>query len=103
LYNLLTMIQTLSGDSPDAIEQRLAGQGYRGVKEELADRLIEALRPLQERYSEFERQPEIVDEILRQGAERAAPMARSLVDQVEDRLGLRRMSTSSSRLARPAV
>jgi tryptophanyl-tRNA synthetase len=103
LYNLLTMIQTLSGEPSGEIERRFEGQGYRAVKEELAERVIEALRPLQERYREYERQPELVDKILREGAERAAPMARSLVDQVEDRLGLRRSGAGATRLVRPAV
>jgi tryptophanyl-tRNA synthetase len=103
LYNLLTMIQTLGSESTEEIERRFAGQGYRAVKEDLAERLVEALRPLQERYHEYERQPEIVDGILREGAQRAAPMARGLVDEVQDRLGLRREPAPSSRLARPAV
>lgn len=89
LYNLLTMIHLLSGDAPDAIENRLRDRGYRGVKEELAELIVATLEPLQRRFQEFSDAPELVDAILARGAERARPMAEEVVAAVEDRIGLR--------------
>lgn len=96
LLNLLTIIQVLSEETEQQILARLDGHGYRAVKEEVAERVIEALRPLQERYREFEREPDIVDEILRVGAERATDIAAPVVRTVEERVGLR------ARIGRPA-
>lgn len=96
LYNLLSMIQLLSGRSPAELEAQFAGQGYRAVKEELADLVVDTLTPIQERYRELERSPEVVDSILEEGAERATAMARSVVQEVEDRLGLRRRRSSGA-------
>lgn len=89
LLNLLTMIQLLSGESSDAIEARFVGQGYRAVKEELANRVVETLQPIQERYRAFEAEPEVVDRVLAEGAQRARSIARRVVREVEVRMGLR--------------
>jgi tryptophanyl-tRNA synthetase len=90
LFNLLTMIQGLSDQSSEEIEARLQSEGYKGVKEYCADLVIGALGPLQQRFHEFQAEPIIVDRILQEGAERALPMARELLESVESRMGLRR-------------
>lgn len=92
LYNLLTMIQLLSGEPPDAIEDRLRDRGYRGVKEELTDLVVETLTPIQDRFRAFQDDPSLVDQILAVGAERARPMAEEVVVAVQERLGLRAAS-----------
>lgn len=89
LYNLLTMIHLLSGDAPDVIEHRLRERGYRGVKEELTELVVAVLEPIQQRFRQFEESPELVDQILAEGADRARPMAQDVVASVEDRMGLR--------------
>jgi len=89
LYNLLSIIRVLTGEREEEMLARFEGQGYRTVKDEVAERVIESLRPLQDRYREFEREPFIVDEILRQGAERATEIAAPVVRTVEERVGLR--------------
>jgi tryptophanyl-tRNA synthetase len=89
LYNLLTMIQTLSGQSPDEIERQFEGQGYRAVKECLAELIVDSLRPLQQRLGEFNEEPALVDRILEESAERAAPMADVVVQAARDAMGLR--------------
>jgi tryptophanyl-tRNA synthetase len=89
LFNLLKMIESLSGESPGAIEERFRGQGYRAVKEHLGDLVIAALEPLQMRFDEFRQDPSKVDAILAEGAQRAGPMARQMVTATQERLGLR--------------
>jgi tryptophanyl-tRNA synthetase len=89
LYNLLTMIQLLSGQSAEEMERRFEGQGYKAVKEELAEFIVETLTPLQRRYREFENDPDQVDRVLADGAERAQALAREVVSEVERKIGLR--------------
>jgi tryptophanyl-tRNA synthetase len=91
LYNLLTMIESLSGRSPEELEARFAGQGYKAVKDELADLVLQTLEPLQKRYRELEEDPASVDRILAEGACRARQMARPVIEEVERRLGLRHL------------
>jgi tryptophanyl-tRNA synthetase len=101
LFNLLTIIQVLTGDSEEQIVGRFEGQGYRAVKEEVAERVIEALRPLQTRYREFERDPDSVDAVLRHGAERARDIAAPVVQAVEERMGLRAPIGRTERVGAP--
>lgn len=89
LYNLLSIHRILSGKSPQEMEAHFDGQGYRGVKEEVAALISDALSPLQARYEEFRQAPEIVDRILADGAERAHELASEKVRRVEGKMGLR--------------
>jgi tryptophanyl-tRNA synthetase len=50
--------------------------------------VIANLEPLQARYREIVADAGYVDSILKQGAERAAPIARSTVKLVKERMGL---------------
>jgi tryptophanyl-tRNA synthetase len=93
LYNLLTMIESLSGRSREDLEAQFAGQGYKAVKDELTDLVLQAIEPLQARYREFAANPDSVDGILAQGAARARDIARPVVTAVEQRIGLRQART----------
>lgn len=89
LFNLLSIHRILSGQSPQEIEVRFEGQGYRAVKEEVAALISDALKSLQDRYRAFQREPEIVDRILAEGAGRAHELAAPTLRRVEERMGLR--------------
>jgi len=89
LLNLLTILQILSGETSAEIEQRFAGQGYSAVKREMADRVVQALEPIQARYRAFAAEPEQVDAVLAAGAEKARAIACPVVAEVEARVGLR--------------
>jgi tryptophanyl-tRNA synthetase len=88
LYNLLTMYELLSGQSPEEIEQSFADKGYGDLKRALAEIVIEELRPLQERYREIEAAPDYIEEVLRAGAEHVRPVANQTVRLVKERVGL---------------
>lgn len=89
LYNLLSIHRILSGLSPQEMEARFEGQGYRAVKDEVAVLVSDALKPLQDRYTDFQRDPEIVDRILAEGADRAHELAAPAVIRAAERMGLR--------------
>jgi tryptophanyl-tRNA synthetase len=89
LYNLLSIHQSLSGRSADDLATHFAGGGYHAVKEEVAELIVTALTPIQERYRAFTEDPGIVDGILEQGAERARSMASPLVRRAMENMGLR--------------
>jgi len=89
LHNLLTILQLLSGESERELENRLEGQGYKAVKEAVTERVISALQPLQERYRQFTEEPQIVDRILAEGAEKAHAIASPVLSVAQDKVGLR--------------
>jgi tryptophanyl-tRNA synthetase len=48
----------------------------------IAERLIEVFAPFRERRAELAAQPGLVERVLREGAERARPVARATLDAV---------------------
>jgi tryptophanyl-tRNA synthetase len=88
LSNLLTIIQALSGETEAEILAGFEGQGYRAVKDRAADLIVETLSPIQQRYHDYLQNPNEVERILADGAQRARAIAGPLLEQVEERIGL---------------
>lgn len=88
LYNLLTIYELLSGQSPAQIEAHFQGKGYADLKRELAELVVEKLRPLQERYQEIRREPGYLEDVLRQGAVRARTVTAPVLQAAKEAAGL---------------
>jgi tryptophanyl-tRNA synthetase len=61
---------------------------YCELKKQVADMVIANLVPFQERYRRIVSEPGYLDGILREGAERVAPIANDTVRVVKQRMGL---------------
>ncbi len=85
--NLLTIYQALSGHSRETIEAHFAGKGYGDLKREVAEVVIDTLRPIQQRYQAFMDDPATFDDVLRAGAEAARQRAAPMLDTVKERVG----------------
>jgi tryptophanyl-tRNA synthetase len=72
-----------------AIYQR-GGFGYGDIKKRLADAADVYLEPARARRAELEGNPELVDKILREGAERARARARAVLDRAQKACGIAR-------------
>ncbi len=88
IYNLLGIYQTISGETNKEIEVRFEGKGYGDLKKELAELVVETIRPVQERYRELTAEPGRIDAILKAGAEKARPMAEKTLAKVQKKIGL---------------
>ncbi len=88
LFNLLEMYQLLSGQAREAIVADFAGKGYGDLKKRLAELVIETLRPIQERYHELRANPDHLEDLLRQGADRIEPTAQATLKRVKAAVGL---------------
>ncbi|MCL4534478.1 MAG: tryptophan--tRNA ligase [Bacteroidetes bacterium] len=88
LYNLLSIYELLSQEPRAEIEARFAGRGYAELKQELAELVIESLRPLQRRYREIRREPGRLEDLLAEGAARAAAEADRVLAAVKAAVGL---------------
>ena len=88
IYNLLTIYQSFTGLSEAELEAKYEGKGYNDFKIDLAEVVVEGLRPLQERYNELIAKPGHIDAILEEGAAKARPMAEKTLAKVKDRIGL---------------
>lgn len=87
--NLLVIYELLSGASRADIEARFAGKGYSDLKNELADLMIESLRPLQQRFVELAADATVVDDILNKSANTARIIADHTLRTVYEHIGLR--------------
>ncbi|HEX6506714.1 MAG TPA: tryptophan--tRNA ligase, partial [Chloroflexota bacterium] len=97
LLNLLSMYEILSGHSPAEIEAHFDGQGYSAVKGEVADLISDALTPVQRRYRELEQSPEVVDEVLAHGADRAHELASRVARNAAEKMGLLQLANMNER------
>jgi len=87
INNLLTIYSISSGISVPEAEEVFAGKGYAQFKEALADKLVEYLRPIRERYEEIKSEPNEICRILRNGADTARTIAAETLATVYNRVG----------------
>jgi tryptophanyl-tRNA synthetase len=88
ITNLLAIYAAATGTGIEQAEAHFVNaRGYGDVKKELAEILVETLRPLRERYAELAADPSMVREILRQGADAVRPIARQTADDVKRAMG----------------
>ncbi|MGL2477090.1 tryptophan--tRNA ligase [Helicobacter pylori] len=86
VFNLLNIYMLLSDESPEKIEERFKNKGYGDFKKELAEVVIQSLKPIQERYQEIS--DDEVKAVLNCGAEKARPLARATYQKAKELMGL---------------
>jgi len=87
ITNLLTIYQLLTGKSPAEIEQHFEGKGYGQLKGDLAEAVVEFMRPFQDRVREFD--DATLNSILEQGAEKARDVAGRTLNDVYTKVGIK--------------
>ena len=88
--NLVGIYAAVSGESVEEILRRFAGQGFGAFKPALADALIALIAPLRQRLFELRTNPEELDRILAQGADRARTLAAPTLAAAYEAVGLGR-------------
>jgi tryptophanyl-tRNA synthetase len=86
--NLLSIHQAFSGWPDDKLRTHFTGMRYGDLKKQVAEMVVSHLEPFQQRYREITSDPGYVARVLREGAERVAPIADSTVELVKSRMGL---------------
>ncbi|WP_102347339.1 tryptophan--tRNA ligase [Bacillus sp. Marseille-P3661] len=87
--NLLTMYSICANKSVEMLEQEYEGKGYGDFKADVAQAVIQVLKPIQERYYEL-LESEKLDEYLDLGAEKANRVATKMIKKAETAMGLGR-------------
>ena len=85
--NLLSIYSIVSGKTIAELETLYEGKGYGAFKGDLAEVIINALSPIQQKYNELMESNEL-DEILDRGAEKARLVANKMVSKMERAMGL---------------
>jgi tryptophanyl-tRNA synthetase len=87
--NLLSIYSILSGEAIENLEKKYEGKGYGEFKGDLAQVVVDTIKPIQDRYYELINSEEL-DNILDRGAEKANFAASKMVKKMENALGLGR-------------
>jgi tryptophanyl-tRNA synthetase len=87
LKNLLNIYSVLSDKSVDSIVANYDGKGYGEFKDDLADVVIQALSPIQERYKEYRQDKVFLESIYREGADKAEAFAAKTLMKVYKKIG----------------
>ena len=85
--NLIEVLSVATGDTADAIEGRYDGAGYGQFKGDVAEAVIELLRPIRERYEELRADPGELERLLARGAEQARAITGPVLERMYDRMG----------------
>ncbi|MFJ3922919.1 tryptophan--tRNA ligase [Streptomyces sp. NPDC090022] len=84
--NLLDILAACTGGDPAVLAGGYSGYGQ--LKRDVAEAVVETLRPVRQRHAELAADPAAVDAVLRAGAERARAIARPVVDRAYEAIGL---------------
>lgn len=88
LSNLMTIYSVLSGKSTSELELQYQGKMYGHLKVDLADLVVETLRPVQEKYHDLMKNRDHLDQLMKSGAERARVRSHHTLDKVYKTVGL---------------
>src|SRR3989440_6873657 len=87
IANLLTIYSALSGRSIDDLVSGYAGKGYGDLKKDLAEVVVEFVRPVQVRTKAYLDDPGHLDKVLALGAEKARAVASVTLRTAYQRIG----------------
>jgi tryptophanyl-tRNA synthetase len=87
--NLLTIYASLTNRKIEDIEKQYENSNYQTFKLDLADIVVNTLKPIQEKYAELIKSP-LLDEALNKGRDAASYVTRRKLSKVYKRLGLGR-------------
>jgi tryptophanyl-tRNA synthetase len=88
VVNLLSIFQAFGEWSDQQMRDHFQGLRYGDLKKEVAEMVISKIEPIQKRFNEIMSEPGYLASVLKQGAERVAPIADSTVQLVKQRMGL---------------
>ena len=87
--NLLEIYRTITDQDWPAVEREFAAKPYSVLKSAVADAVVEALTPIQERYREIRADDAGLMRQLRGTADRLRPIANTTLQRVQHAVGLR--------------
>ena len=88
ISNLLSIYTEMTGKTISEAEAEFAGRGYGDFKTNVAEAVIERLRPVREEYARLIKDKAYLTETAKKGAEKARYIASRTVGKVYKKLGL---------------
>lgn len=87
ISNLLSLLAVIGDEKIADLEIKYQGIGYGKFKTDVAEAVIEILKPIQTRYRELTHDLSYLNQILKKGAENASARADNMLSRVRDLIG----------------
>ena len=87
INNLIGIYSAVTGKTADEIAREFEGRGYGDFKTAVGEAVVEELRPIRERYETFIADKKQLEDIYKDGAERAAYIARRTASKAMKKVG----------------
>jgi len=87
INNLMGIMSSITGESFESIENRFAGRGYGDFKSEVADVVVECIRPIREKYDDLSNNKDYIEKIYKESAEKANYIANRTLNKVKKKVG----------------
>ncbi|WP_163935584.1 tryptophan--tRNA ligase [Paraferrimonas sp. SM1919] len=86
--NLLSLLSGCTGKSIKALEAEFEGQMYGHLKVATAEAVVAMLEPIQARYKEIRADEAYLEQVMKEGAEKARARAQKTIKDVYQKIGL---------------
>ncbi len=87
ISNLLSIYCTCTGKTIAQAEQEFANVGYGTFKTAVGEAVVAELEPIQQKVRELEKNKDYLDEVIKNGAERAGKLATRTLTKVQKKIG----------------
>ena len=87
INNLITIYSVATGLTPEQVEAQFAGKGYGDFKTACGEAVAEMLRPFREQVEDLMKNKDYLDQVAREGAEKAARLAARTLSKVQKKVG----------------
>ncbi|MDP4090893.1 MAG: tryptophan--tRNA ligase [Bacillota bacterium] len=85
--NLMNIIISLTGTTPEEIEKKYEGRGYADFKKDTAETIIAELEPVQKRVKELLEDKTYLEQIYKAGAEKANYLSMKILRKMQKKIG----------------
>ncbi len=86
--NLMSILSAVTGQTFEQIEAEFEGQGYDALKSRVADAVCAELEPLQRRFAQIRADKAFLEQVIKNGAERAGANAVKMLRTVYKKIGV---------------
>lgn len=87
INNLLTIMSAVTGKTIEDVVKEYSGQGYGQFKSDVADAVVEMIRPIRTRYDEIIQDKNYLKQICEDGAQKAYAVSRRTMNKVYKKVG----------------
>lgn len=88
ISNLMCIYGAITGKNEKEIEEEFSGLGYGAFKTAVGEKVVEKLKPVQEKNKELLENSKYLEEIYTRGAEKARELASKTLEEVKNKIGI---------------